>query len=63
MAVGDVTATYVGTGAMDSAAFLALLEALNVGAATSGTKTSDIHIVPYGNNNQAAIFKLAYSAV
>lgn len=61
MATGDITATYLGTGDMTSAAFLALITGANVGGATAGAETATIHIVPHGNK-QASVYKLARAA-
>lgn len=61
MALGDITAVYVGSGDVTSAAFLALLEALNTGAATAGADTTSIVVVPHGNG-QASIFTLERAA-
>jgi hypothetical protein len=61
MVLGDITATNVGTEIINSAAFLALLEALNLGAATAGADTASILVIPHGTN-QATIFKLARAA-
>ena len=58
---GDITATLEYTGDLTAAAFLTELNTLNVGAATAGTETATIIIVPHGNG-QASIFKLARSA-
>jgi len=61
MALGAVTGTLVGVAKIDSAAFKALLDAVNVGAATQGAETTSIIVVPYGNE-QAAVWKYARAA-
>ena len=58
---GAITATLEITGTMTDAAFLTELNTLDVGAATAGTETATIHIVPHGNG-QASVFKLARAA-
>jgi hypothetical protein len=58
---GAITATLEITGSMTDAAFLTELNTLDVGAATAGTETATIYIVPHGNG-QASVFKLARAA-
>jgi hypothetical protein len=50
MVLGAVTATYIGEAANGSAALKALLDSINVGAATSGAETTSILIIPTGHN-------------
>ena len=52
---GAITAVYCGTEDITSAEFLALLEALDTGAATQGADITSIHIVPHGDG-QASVF-------
>lgn len=58
MVLGAITGTYVGTAQTQSAAFKALLDAVNVGAATAGAETTSIIVIPMPNN-QAAVWKIA----
>lgn len=58
---GAITATDEGTFDVGSAAMLAELNTLNVGAATAGAETDTIAIVTNGNG-QATIYKLARGA-
>ncbi len=55
---GEITASYKGTEDITSAAFLALLEALDTGAATQGADITTFHIVPHGDG-QASVFTCA----
>ena len=61
MPTGDITATDEGTFIVGSTEMLTELNTLNVGAATSGTETATIIIVPNGKG-QATIYKLARAA-
>ena len=58
---GVITGTLVGVAVIDSAAFKALLDAVNCGGATAGAETTSIIVVPYGNR-QAAVWKIARAA-
>ena len=58
---GAITGTLVGVADIDSAAFKALLDAVNCGAATAGAETTSIIVVPFGNK-QAAVWKIARAA-
>jgi hypothetical protein len=49
MALGALTATYVGEAANGSAALKALIESVNVGAATSGAETTSLVLIPTGH--------------
>ena len=49
MATGDITATDEGTFVVGSTEMLTELNTLNVGAATAGTETATIIVVPNGN--------------
>lgn len=62
MALGAITGTYVGSAQIASAAFKALLDAVNVGAATSGAETTSIIVIPMGASGQAAVWKIARAA-
>jgi len=62
MALGAVTATYVGEANMASTAFKALLDAVNVGAATAGAETTSIIVIPLGVGDKAAVWKYARAA-
>jgi len=61
MALGAVTATYVGEANMASAAFKALLDSVNVGAATAGAETTSIIVIPSGGD-RASVWKYARAA-
>jgi len=46
MALGALTATYVGTAKIDSTALKTLIETVNVGSATAGADTTSLIIIP-----------------
>jgi len=50
MALGALTATYVGEAANGSAALKTLIETINVGAATAGAQTTSFILIPTGQN-------------
>ena len=50
MALGALTATYVGEALNGSAAMKTLIETINVGAATAGADTTSIIVIPTGQN-------------
>lgn len=60
MALGAVTATYVGEAANGSAALKALFDSVNVGAATAGAETTSIIVIPTGQN--VSVWKYARAA-
>lgn len=60
MALGAVTATYVGEADNGSAALKALLDSVNVGAATAGAETTSIIIIPTGH--KVSVWKYARAA-
>jgi hypothetical protein len=62
MALGAVTATYVGAADQGSAALKALLDSVNVGAATAGAETTSIICMPVGVSNKVAVWKYARAA-
>ena len=63
MATGDITSTYEGTIDITTTAFLTELNTLNVGAATAGTETKTIILVPAGNlTNLVHIITIARAA-
>ena len=62
MALGAITGTYVGSAQVASAAFKALLDAVNVGAATVGTEITSIIVIPLGSSGYAAVWKIARAA-
>jgi len=63
MATGDITATYEGAFDITSAAFLTEMNTLNVGAATVGSNTAVIYIIPDQNmSNMVHIIKAAQAA-
>ena len=49
MAVGALTATYVGEAANGSAALKALIETVNTGAATASADTTTLVMIPTGS--------------
>ena len=62
MALGALTATYVGTANADSAAFKALIDAVNCGAATRGTEITSLIIIPLGITGKASVWKYERAA-
>lgn len=60
MALGALTATYVGEAANGSAALKTLIESVNVGAATQGAETTSLIIIPIGV--KVAVWKYARAA-
>lgn len=60
MALGALTATYVGEAANGSAALKALIETVNTGAATAGADTTSIAFIPTGGN--ISVWKYARAA-
>ena len=61
MALGAITGTLVGTADITSAAFKALLDAVNCGAATAGAEITSIIVIPHGDR-QASVWKIARAA-
>jgi hypothetical protein len=59
MATGDTTATVVGVYTSDT--LKAAIDAQNVGAATAGTETATLHLVPVGTG-QILLVKIARAA-
>ena len=62
MVLGAVTGTYVGCANIASAAFKALLDSVNVGAATAGAETTSIIVIPNAASGEAAVWKYARAA-
>lgn len=62
MVLGAITATYVGTADLTSAAMKTLLDSCNTGAATAGADITSILVIPYGGTTQAAVWKIARAA-
>mgnify|MGYP003145564094 CR=1 FL=1 len=62
MATGDVTSTYEGTFAADSAALLTELDTLNTGAATAGSDTTTIILVPEVSGKNIHVYTIARAA-
>lgn len=62
MVLGAITGTYVGSAQIASAAFKALLDAINVGAATAGAEITSIIVIPMGSSGYAAVWKIARAA-
>ncbi|MFA5037809.1 MAG: hypothetical protein WC479_11625 [Candidatus Izemoplasmatales bacterium] len=60
MALGAVTATYVGEAANGSAALKALFDSVNVGSATAGAETTSIIVIPTGG--KVSVWKYARAA-
>lgn len=60
MVLGAVTATYIGEAANGSAALKALLDSINVGAATQGAEITSILVIPTGAN--VSVWKYARAA-
>ena len=62
MALGAITGTYVGSAQVASAAFKALLDSINTGAATAGADITSIIVIPMGSSGYAAVWKIARAA-
>lgn len=60
MVLGALTATYVGEAANGSAALKALIESVNVGAATAGAETTTLVLIPIGY--KISVWKYARAA-
>lgn len=60
MALGAITATYVGEAANGSVALKALFDSVNVGAATAGAETTSIIVIPTGS--KVSIWKVERAA-
>ena len=58
MAVGEITSTYEGTFAADSAALITELDTLSTGAATAGADVTSIILVPMANGLQVSVFTI-----
>jgi len=59
---GALTATYVGEANVASAAFKALIDSVNCGAATLKDETTSILVIPLGTGDKAAVWKYARAA-
>lgn len=62
MTLGALTAVYVGCENMDSAAFKALIDSVNVGAATAGAEVSSLLIIPVANSGKACVWQVGRAA-
>jgi len=60
MALGALTATYVGEALNGSAALKALIETINTGAATAGADTTSIIVIPVGS--KVSLWKIVRAA-
>lgn len=60
MVLGALTATYVGEADNGSAALKALIETVNVGAATQGAETTSLVLIPTGG--KVSVWKYARAA-
>lgn len=62
MVTGDVTSTYEGEFARGSAALLTELDTLNTGAATAGSDTKTIILVPSADGKSIQVYTIARAA-
>ena len=62
MTLGALTGTLIGTADIDSAAFKALIDAVNCGAATAGAEITSLIVIPVGMTGKATVWKYARAA-